>query len=233
MSARTYLPAAGDIAAVFEEECRSRGATAVDCYQDDWRVIARCVFGPVRAVRPGDEIRGGVALRAEGPFIFVHPYTWRQVCSNGAIAAQVLGTRQMERVEVDVAVASTAYVGPVLDELRTAIDASAQPARFEEFVEGMRGATNVAATLAIALLPHLLRAHGADQREMIMAILDRQSTGGDPTAYGVFNAMTSLGRDASDHDRRWKLESAGGELLQRLAAPQVRGRATRQALVSA
>jgi hypothetical protein len=233
MSARTYLPAAGDIVAIFEQECRARGATAVDCYQDDRRVIARGVFGPARAVRTGDEIRGGVALRAEGPAIFVHPYTWRQVCSNGAIAAQVLGTQQLERVELDVAVASTAYVSPILDELRAAIDAAGEPARFEEFVEGMRGATETAAGLAIALLPHLLRTELAHQREMIMAILDRQMASGDPTAYGVFNAVTSLARDASDPVRRWKLEMAGGALLRGLGAPPVRARVTREAVVSA
>ena len=219
MSARIYLPAAADIAAVFEEECIARGASAVDCHCDDRRLIARAVFGPELAVRPGDVTRGGVAIRADGPMLLVHPYTWRQVCSNGAIAAQVLGTSHAERVEVEEALVSSVYVGGALDALRAAIGHCADPARFTESVEQMRGATEVSAAIAIALLPHILRAEGNHQREVIMAVLDRQMGAADPSAYGVFNAITSLGRDSSDPERRWRLEVAGGELLRRVAAP--------------
>jgi hypothetical protein len=66
-----------------------------------------------------------------------------------------------------------------------------------------------------------------------MAILDRQTTGGDPSAHGVFNEFTSLARDSNDPDRRWGLEAAGGELLRRVAAQAVLQPMAREVLVSA
>jgi hypothetical protein len=36
---------------------------------------------------------------------------------------------------------------------------------------------------------------------------------GDPTMYGLVNAVTSVARDTSDPDLRWKLEEAGGLLI--------------------
>lgn len=221
MSAHTFLPAVADIAAVFEEECKSRGAATVDCYQDDQRLLARGVFGPALAVRPGDQIQGGVALRAEGPELFVHPFTWRQVCTNGAMASTVLATHRLERLEVDVSVASTVFVGAVLEELRSAIELCANPARLEESVEQMRSATALGGALAINLLTHLLRAND-HQRQMILSILDRHAADDDRSAYGVFNAVTSVARDSADPEVRWRLETLGGQLLERLAGERHR-----------
>jgi hypothetical protein len=214
MSAHINLPSASDIAAVFEQECRERGAAGVDCYQNDGRLIARAVFGPARAVRPGDEIRGGVAIRVEGAEVVVHPFTWRQVCTNGAIAPLVHGSHRIERLEVDVATVSAAFTGAVVEELRSAIAICADPALLGETVDSMRSATDADGALAITVLTHLLHAVNEPQRQMLTAILDRHAAGGDPSAYGLFNAVTSLGRDTSEPDLRWRLELLGGRFLQ-------------------
>ena len=235
MSAHTYLPATADIAAVFEEECRERGADTVDCYRQEQRLLARAVFGPPRAVRPGDQIRGGVAVRLDGPALVVHPFSWRQICSNGAIAPMVLGSHRIELLEVDVTTASAAFTGSVVAELRDAIATCAGPVCLEECVEMMRRATEVDGALAITLLTHLLRAQTDVEREMLMRMIERHGAGGDPSAYGVFNAVTSLARDTADPDLRWRLEALGGQLLQSAVTHSMRTAAPmrRDSLVSA
>jgi hypothetical protein len=217
MSARTYLPALADITAIVEEECTARGAPSVDCYCDEQRLIARAIFGPAQSVQPGDEVRGGIAVRATGPNIFVHPFTWRQVCTNGAIAPMVLGTQHVERIEVEPSVASAAFVGGSIAELRAAIDYAAAPERLTESVGCMRGALEADGALAITILPHLLHVVGREHREYLLVILERHTAGDDHSAYGLFNAVTSVARDTDDPETRWRLEEVGGILLHRIA----------------
>ena len=48
-------------------------------------------------IRNADVIKAGIALRSYGPLAMVHPYTFRQVCSNGAIMARTTGAQMVRR----------------------------------------------------------------------------------------------------------------------------------------
>jgi hypothetical protein len=41
-------------------------------------------------------------------------------------------------------------------------------------------------------------------------ILEQFSAGGDPTRFGLMNAVTAVARDTRDPDDRWRLEEFGG-----------------------
>jgi hypothetical protein len=70
---------------------------------------------------------------------------------------------------------------------------------------------------------------------MLTRMIERHGTGGDSSAYGVFNAVTSLARDTADPDLRWRLQVLGGQLLQSAVRRAVTAPAAtrRESLVSA
>ena len=222
MSARTYLPTLAQIGVLFEEECSALGATSIDSCTDDHRLFQRAVLGPAEVVRPGDAIRGGVALRAEGQWVLLHPYSWREVCTNGAISARVTSTVRVERVLVEATTIAAAFVGGFESELRRAIQASSDPSHLTQAAEQMRGAAELDAEMMIMLLPHLLRSTGVARHGLLSSIVDRFEESEDRSAFGLVNAVTSVARDARDPDVKWALETAGGELLTR-AQSQVAG----------
>jgi hypothetical protein len=223
MSTRTYLPTVADIGVLFEEECTSVGAASIDSYRDEQRAFERAVWEATEVVRPGDGIRGGVALRAEGPWVLVHPYTVREVCTNGAISAHVAATFRVERVQAEAQTISAAFVGGFETELRSAIRACADPAHLAQAAEQMRGAAEMDAEMMIMILPHLLRSMGPVQQDVLSIIVDRFDDAGDRSGFGLVNAVTSVARDARDPEVKWKLEMAGGELLSRVAPEPVMG----------
>ena len=213
MSSRIYLPSVADIGAVFTEECTALGATEIDTYEDDRRLFQRAVVTPAEDVRPGDPIRGGIALRAVGSAVDVHPYTWRQVCTNGAIMATATDTFRVARIEVEAVSASAAFVGDFVAELRRAIQTCANPRYLVESREAMRGAAETKAEAMLSMLSHLLRMRRDEREELVSMILGRYEEDSDRSAYGVVNAVTSVARDTEDPALRWRLEQIGGKLL--------------------
>jgi len=211
-----YLPSTSDISKAFADEITSLGGAVPDAYDDGKRLFARGVLPADAEVRPGDHVRGGVALRVVGPQIQVHPYTFRQVCSNGAIAAEALESRRLERREAVEVDAPTYDIGVVLTDLRLAVRACAAPAAFAVSTRQMRSATEVEADLALNLLPFLARMPGGIPERWLSQILQRFSTDEDPSVFGLMNAVTSVARDVRDHDVRWRLEELGGTIPARL-----------------
>jgi hypothetical protein len=120
-----YLPAGPEILEALEQEVRDLGGNVPDVYAEGDLLYARAVLAGAAEARPGDRIHGGVAVRTHDTEILIHPYSYRVVCTNGAIAAFATGSRVVERVEV--AAPGTA-INAVLDELRAAIRAAAAPA---------------------------------------------------------------------------------------------------------
>ena len=211
----TYFPATSDISKAFADEITSLGGAVPDVYDDGERMFARGVLPADAEVRPGDHVRGGVALRVVGPHIEVHPYTFRQVCSNGAIAAQALESRRLERIEA-VDIAPTYDIGVVMTDLRLAVRACAAPEAFAVTTRQMRSATEVEADLALNLLPFLARRPDGIPQHWISQILQRFSTDDDRSVFGLMNAVTSVARDARDQNARWHLEALGGTIPARL-----------------
>jgi hypothetical protein len=208
----TYLPAPADIRQAFAEEVESLGGRVTHAYEDHDRFFARAMLSSDAEIRPGDRVRGGVAVRAGGVSLDVFPYTFRQVCSNGAIAAQALEGRRLERVE-GLEVAAPSYdVAVVRTDLRLAVRACASPEAFATTTGQMRAATETEADFTLNLLPFLSQLPAGMAQHWLPRILHRFTRDGDRSTFGMMNAVTSLARDVRDEETRWRLEELGGSL---------------------
>ena len=128
--ASQLLPTTEDIRTVVIEEMSAAGGTELDCFDDGRRLFLRTVLATRRKLlRPRDKVQGGVAVMAAGPQIRVHPYTFREVCRNGAIMAEAIQTRLVQRVPSD---APEEAVEQVVYGLREAVRTCASPEAFAE-----------------------------------------------------------------------------------------------------
>jgi hypothetical protein len=208
-----YLPAAPEILEAFEQEVRDLGGTVRDVYAEGDLLYARAVLRDAIEVRPGDPIHGGVAVRTHDTEILVHPYTYRVVCTNGAISAFAAGSRVVERVEV---AAPTSVVEAVLHDLRDAVRASAEPSALRVSVGAMRSAAEREADMLLQLLPVLPHVPPDVRARVLRTIVRRFEAEDDGSTLGLVNAVTSVARDTPDPEMRWRLEALGGGMLARL-----------------
>jgi hypothetical protein len=208
-----YLPAGPEILETFEQEVRDLGGTVPDVYAEGDLLYARAVLPGAAEVRPGDRIRGGVAVRTHDTEILVQPYSHRVVCTNGAIAAFATDGRFVERVEV---AAPSSVINAVLDELRLAIRAAAAPAALEATIVTMRSATQREADVMLQLIPLLPHMPPAMRASLLRTIVRRFEAERDGSVFGLVNAVTSVARDTTDPETRWRLEELGGGMLARL-----------------
>lgn len=204
----TFHPTTPEIRDLFAEEVAAAGGSVSDVYDDGVRLLARSILPSVREVRPNDRVQGGVALRVGRQEIQVHPYVFRQVCKNGAIVAQALQTRRLDRVEDCTPEAVLA----VTVDLRAALRACCAADAFAESTERMRSAAEAEADLALHLLPLLARMPAEFAVEFFPQIVERFEGERDRSAFGLMNAVTSLARDTRNPEARWRLEELGGEV---------------------
>jgi hypothetical protein len=214
-----------EVSAIFAEEISAAGGTVTDIFDDGSLLLARSVLPWIRQVRPRDQVQGGVALRVHGPDLSVHPYVFRQVCTNGAIMAQAIESQRIEgfnslpRYEAEQAV-------------RSAVRACAVEEAFSAAAGQMRSAIDVELDRALTMLPMLARLPEAMRSRFMGEIMSRFMRDGDRSQFGFMNAVTSLARDTRDPDTRWRLEEFGGGIVASLApAPLPDGNAV-EALVS-
>src|SRR5689334_10306995 len=191
MMTRIYLPAVPKIAAIFEEECTALGAESVDTVQDEPRLFARAVCGAAQLIAVGDEVRGGVAVRVDGPDVFVHSYSLRKVCVNGAIMPLAQGTTSIQRVETEEVAGAAAFTAGFENELRETIRSCAAAAPLSQSVETMRAMADMEATRFIPIMMMLIHARGL-ARGALRQVLERYSSSGDRSAFGLVNAVTSV-----------------------------------------
>lgn len=213
-----YVPTIREIHDVFNEEITSLGGVVSDVFDDGVRLLARSVLPADADVRPGDTLNAGVALRATASEIAVHPYTFRQVCRNGAIAAHVLQSRRLERT-VSSAVVPRAYEGAVtLLDVRNAVRSCASRDVFAGLIEEMQSASERLAEFMLHVLPALRQLPEHGRAEILM----RFTRDRDRTVFGVMNAVTSFARDTRDAGERWDLEELGGTLPAWIMIPSPR-----------
>lgn len=212
MAQPTYLPTIHDIRDAFTDAIASLGGTIHDVYDDGERLFLRSVLPVDTEVRPGDRIRGGVAVRATGSEILVHPYTLRQICTNGAIAARALETRAIGRAPVAEAYGQTYEATVVLSALRDAVRSCGSSEAFATVTNEMRSAIEREADLAITLGSAVGRLPGSMGASWLPQIFQRFATDGDRSAFGLMNAVTAVAREVRDPETRWRLEELGGSV---------------------
>ena len=210
-------PTTAEIGEVFAEEVAGLGGTVTDRYVDGTILLARSVLPGLREVGRDDAVQGGVAIRATDEAIQVHPYVFRQVCSNGAIMARAIQTWQVERVDAG-GLTTPAPLGAV----REAIRACGSDEAFSASAERMRSAREDQADLALMIMPMMDRLPKEIVNDLLRTIVERFLKGPDSSRFGLMNAVTSVARDTRDPESRWKLEELGGGIPFDVAGPRPR-----------
>jgi hypothetical protein len=205
----TYLPPTQEISALFVDEAHAMGSVEPEVYDDGVRVFARALHTHPVEIRPGDAVRGGVALRVMGDLVDVHPFIFRKVCTNGAVMAEALQSQRVKRVDV---AAPSDVIAAALDDVRAAIHACGDPAAFADAVSTMKRAVRRPAAMIIAMLPMLNEMQRRDAA-LFVEMFERFEREHDPSAFGLVNAVTSIARDTADPERRWRIEELGGTML--------------------
>jgi hypothetical protein len=196
---------ASELSAIFAEEMHKVGGRVTETIDAKTLFFARSVLPSVREVSKGDRLQGGVALRASDEEILVHPYVFRQVCTNGAIRAHAIETRHLVREEFGE------FGGPdVAEALREAVRTCCAPEAFAVGVGEMRSARLADADLALALMPIAARVPPELAAEILGSVTRRFHSGRDGSRFGLMNAVTSVARDTRDSELRWRLEELGG-----------------------
>jgi hypothetical protein len=208
------LPTTKQIKDLFTEEITEAGGTVSDVFDDGNRLFVRSILPTFSDIRPGDRVQGGIALRTREDEILVHPYTFRQVCTNGAIHAQTLETRRIERVQ---SFAADEAALEVMAELREALHGCTAEEVFQVAFDQMRSALEQEADLLITVLPALTRLPQESAAQLLTQITGRFNSGHDRSRFGLMNAVTSIARDTRDPETRWRLEELGGGVIAFLA----------------
>lgn len=202
------------IRTLFEEETAERRGRVSDTFDDGRRVFLRSILPSIREVRKDDAMQPGVALRANETDLLIHPYLFRQVCTNGAIVAQSLESRHIR-------IATVPTEEDVAWELRAAIRDCSTEEVFAGSIEQVRSTVDRGADFAIAMMSFLGRMAGSQNDHVVTDIVARFFESGDPTAFGWMNAITSAARDAEDPELRWRLEEEGGAVAAALRGTPV------------
>jgi hypothetical protein len=200
---RSELLPTQDISEIFADEVTHLGGRVSDAFDDGTRLFTRAILPNVQEVQPDDRVNGGVALMALGEEVRVHPYIFRQVCTNGAIMAQAIETRTLAMP------AWPSEVVSVTADLRQAIRACAAPSAFATGADAMRKTIGQDVNLIINFMPMLARMPEHVRAQLLQPILARYNQE-RPSAFALMNAVTSVARDTRDPETRWRLEELGG-----------------------
>jgi hypothetical protein len=226
----TMLPTTGQLTSCFTREIDEAGGQVLDVYDDGHRLFLRAILARTWEVRPKDGVQGGVALRTTEGEVLVHPYVFRQVCRNGAIVAQAIQTRRVDRVPETPFADPEEAVRAVLAEVAAAVHECCAPDIFAEFTNNLRTACEMEADLVIQVAPYLVRFPKQVAAQLFTDIEKRFTKEGDHSLYGLTNAVTAAARDTRDPEMRWRLEEMGGS-IPALLKPRTRPRRAAVALM--
>ena len=194
-------PQTGDMLKAFSYEIEGLGGAVTESFDDGKRLYVRATLPELREVSPGDNVQGGVALRATETDMRVHPYIFRLVCANGAIRAEAMQSRVVEREQP---------LGDPIVMLRGAVQACAVPAAFERSASEMRATMLAQADMALMLMP-LLKSLPPNEAERVLdTVFQEYNHGGHRNGFGLMNAVTATARETRDPELRWRLEALGG-----------------------
>jgi hypothetical protein len=150
------------VLAVFADEVRARRGEVTQTFDDGKRLFSRAVLPHVAEVGPGDQIRGGVAIKATGDGVWLYPYTFRRICSNGAIAAWTLEERPIADPHLQ-------QPELVFEAVRSTVEACCKAEVFTRAVGEMRkGRLATATDLLLRILPLLSRSS-----DLVSGLFDR------------------------------------------------------------
>jgi hypothetical protein len=204
-----------ELKSLFAEEVADAGGRMSDTFDDGARLFARSVLPRRSAVRKGDEVQAGVALRTADESVWVHPYVFRLVCRNGAIMAHAAQTCQVECHEFTP-------THEAADAVRAAVRACCDEDAFTVAAREMQSGIQTPADMALTVMHLVNHLPAGVASQVLEAILSRFTHDGDRSRFGLMNAVTAVARDTQDPELRWRLEELGGGVPTWQHGPQPR-----------
>jgi hypothetical protein len=195
-----------EIGEIFAEEIADAGGNVANAFDDGNRLFMRAILPAEVEIKSRDRVRGGVAIRATSEEIGVHPYVFRQVCQNGAIIAHAAESHHLESADFTLQTEEGVAVA-----LREAVRTCCSVEALSTAASEMRSMARSELDIALTMMPMLSRLRAEFAPGLLTAIVDRFFEGRDKTPFGLLNAVTSVARDTSDPEVRWRLEVIGGD----------------------
>ena len=201
----TDWPTTENIRDIFCEEIAALNGHVESVADDGRHLYCRATLPWTDEVARGDRIRAGAALRATPACACICPWLLRILCINGIIMRQPMPER-----EVEMPLAQPADVAE--STLRQAIAAVCSEEAFADAVKMVRTARRRPAQLDMTPFRRHLQGDSDTRRQLLMEVMRRFRAEGDPSAFGLMNAVTSVARDTADPETRWRLEELGGAI---------------------
>lgn len=198
-----------EIRAAFREEILDLGGTVTSEHDSENMLFLRAQLPNCGEVQAKDKIRHGVAARSDQEKLVVHPYTYREVCTNGAIHVENIASRIIDLSNVSKTSAEAEFY------FREAIRSCSSAEAFEMTLDDMRESLNrpIRMALAIASISHM-----GSQSSLVERIISRFVESENRSGFDMMNAITSTARDEPEPRKKWDLEELGGGILAMLAA---------------
>lgn len=193
----------GRVLAVFTDAIAAHEGRVTDTFDDGRRLFTRAILPHVGDVRSGDQMKGGIALKATEGEVRLYPYLFRLVCRNGAIVAQTLGVESLANLD---------WRDPddAEQSIRETVSALATEEVFTANLGRMRRGVDQQVDLALAMMPMLSQVSADVAGRLFGEVLERFFQDGDSSRFGLANAVTATARETRDPELRWSLEEFGG-----------------------
>lgn len=198
------------------------GVNIVSAEVTDRRLYIHFVVPTITGeVKRGDVVQaGGIIQNSEVGLgsVSVSGLIWRLICLNGAKTADAFRRNHVGRAIEDGALdwaddTKKADDATVLLKVRDMVRAVVDETRFRATLGRLQGLTDARVTgdpvKAVEVLSQTVGANETEKGSILRALIE----GGDLSAWGMVNAVTSLAHKAKDYDRAVELEAAGGTLI--------------------
>lgn len=207
---------------LFAEDINERSGKILETFRHNERAFSRALLPSRMEVKAKDQLQAGVALKATPVSLAIHPFVFRQVCSNGCIYGKSIQSRKLNQVGHSYCLEMNGKVNEVVTELDVDWwfkDSVAGCCRAEVFA-------NTSNTFSLAL-HHPLTGPGSVEKALMGSLNLEKFPGAkeyhakimkeylaqdEPVLFHLINAVTAVARDLRDPEKKWKLECFAGDL---------------------
>jgi len=175
-------------------------------------VLALSARGVAGEIRPGDVVCAGAAVHArEDGGLELRPRVYRLACANGAmLVGGTIAARELQPGDVRQTLAG--LLGrPVFERIVAPLQAAAAQPVTEEWIR--------AQLMRLIWTQAMDARRQRDRADRTVRVLDEFDRGGDRTAWGLINAITSAAKDRPDWVSRLDEERGAAGILAALERP--------------
>lgn len=189
------------------------------CSITDTHMHIRATVPHMKAdIRQGDTLVQGLMVSNSevGASSFkVEPFLLRLVCSNGLIAPQALSRIHLgSAVDVGEFQFSAETMDKELDlikaQVREVIQKTFDEKLFYQWIDDLQGAANTNIPNVVEAVNHMTALYNLKSQKD--SILNQLAQEGDPSQYGMVNALTRLAQDSKTFEQQIDLERIAGKI---------------------